>query len=123
METWVVMRGTPRHESVVCEECGTTPVQVPGVGWRRKGTNPATWRHLCPLCADDRERLTHALGRVLVGMVEALPRERLERAVSDCDWCSKTNCGWIEHRLAAIVRDVVVNHMQLRRDKEGGSHG
>lgn len=48
---WVTMRATPQHESVVCESCGTTPSQSPGQGWKRKGTNPTTWRHLCPACA------------------------------------------------------------------------
>jgi hypothetical protein len=48
--SWVSLLATPRHRSVVCEDCEVTPQNAPGPGWRRKGTNPATWKHLCPNC-------------------------------------------------------------------------
>ena len=49
--TWVMLRGRPLHWSVVCEDCGATPERLPVAGWYRQGTDPATWRHLCPRCA------------------------------------------------------------------------
>jgi hypothetical protein len=49
-DSWVMMRATPCHESVVCMSCWVTPAEEPGVGWHRQGTNPETWQHLCPIC-------------------------------------------------------------------------
>jgi len=51
MDPWVKMFSTPRHKSVVCMTCQTTPCQAPGEGWMRSGTNPKTWKHLCPTCS------------------------------------------------------------------------
>jgi len=50
-EAWVTLYATPRHRSVVCRRCQTTPPETPGAGWRRCGTDPQSWQHLCPTCA------------------------------------------------------------------------
>ncbi len=49
---WVSLKATPRHPSVECARCRATPTQAPGPGWLRCGTNPQTWQHLCPGCAE-----------------------------------------------------------------------
>jgi len=52
---WQIMWGTPLHKNVVCEECGITPKERPGPGWRQNGRNSATWRHRCWYCPPDEE--------------------------------------------------------------------
>jgi len=60
------------------------------------------------------KRLAQALADILGNIVQVLTDSQLREALEDCNWCSETNCGWVEYHLSPTVHEVVANEIDHR---------
>ena len=60
------------------------------------------------------ECIANDLAQKLATTIEGLSAEQLHETRAYCAGLTKTNCGWVEYRLAQVVNEVAENETNIR---------